>query len=333
MNILSQEEPEILKVEMIQQYHEHTNEELNSHKDLWWKLMYTLFTLTAVGYLAARRKQNLKFHLIKPFPVLILGYVVLLWCSVNHGRADIGDFVNSMYHFIVPHNPSSYAIYVSVGLFLSAIGDLCLIFDRYFVHGILFFLTAHLSFILAFTAETESLSNFFTPLIVVFLVTVNIFFVYVFVTKITPLFIANTPKAVIVALFFYIAVIVTMCYTASVKALSNVLETFEAWSLLDHAHPVAAAAAATATATASTVVESGLFGSSMFKPSTLYALCGAFGAVLFFLSDIMILIRAINGLKNNQVSTIRRLLGSGDLGMITYWLGQFCIALSVTSSL
>eukprot|EP01133_Synstelium_polycarpum_P008661 gene8661-10165_t len=273
----------------------------NSHKDMWWKMLYTLFTATALAYLYARRKDNRLFHLIKPLPVVILGYVVLLWCSVH---AHQSHYIQSVFHLIVPHKPSAYAVYISIGLFLSAIGDLFLIFDRFFVHGVIFFLTAHLSFILAFTAESESLSNFFTPSVVVFLVAFNIFFVYLFITKVIPLFIKNTPHSVVVALFFYMSVIITMCYTASVKALARVSDLWAAPTIaLSH------------------------------TTLTIYSCCGAIGAVLFFISDLMILIREINALKKNQVSTFRKLLGHGDVGMITYWLGQFCIALSVTASL
>ncbi|EFA83617.1 transmembrane protein [Heterostelium album PN500] len=265
-----------------------------NHKDLWWKLLYTLFTATALAYLYARRKDNRMLHLVKPLPVLILGYVVLLWCSVHH----VG--MSSLFHLIVPHKPSDYAVYISIGLFLSAIGDLLLIFDKYFVHGIIFFLTAHLSFILAFTAESDSLTQFFTPLVVVILVGFNIFFVYLFITKVVPLFVHTTPTSIVIALFFYMAVIITMCYTASLKALTKVAQLWELSSSVSHT-------------------------------LTIYSCCGAIGAVLFFISDLMILIREMNALKKNKVSTFRRFLGNGDVGMITYWLGQFCIALSVTS--
>eukprot|EP01132_Coremiostelium_polycephalum_P008513 gene8513-10466_t len=283
--------------------HTATSNWSNDHKDIWWKLLYTLFTITAVGYLYARRKHNKKFHLIKPVPVILLGYIVLLWCSV-HSQTH---YLTSIFHLLIPHNPTSYAIYISIGLFLSAIGDLFLIFDRFFVHGIIFFLAAHLSFILAFTAESESLSNFFTPLVVVFLIGFNVFFVYLFLTKVIPMFIKNTPKSVAVALFFYTSVIITMCYTASIKAIQKVLNTLDDQSY------------------------SGFF--SFQSSLAIYTCLGALGAVLFFISDLMILIREINALKSNQVSRFRKILGHGDVGMITYWLGQFCIALSVTSAL
>ncbi|GAM25865.1 hypothetical protein SAMD00019534_090400, partial [Acytostelium subglobosum LB1] len=263
-------------------------------KDMWWKLLYTLFTATAIGYLYAKRKDNRMFHLIKPMPVIILGYVVLLWCSVHNIP------IKSLWQLIVPHNPSDYAIYVSLGLFLSAIGDLFLIWDEALIPGIIFFLTAHLSFILAFTADSNSLSQFFTPLVVLFLVAFNIFFVYLFVTQLVPVFNENTNKRpVAVVLFFYFAVILTMCYTASVKALTKMVAH---WHL-----------------------------SANWSTLAIYSWCGAIGAVIFFISDLMIVVRELNALKANKVSTFRKFLGNGDVGIITYWVGQFCIALSVAS--
>jgi len=274
------------------------HDEWAGHKDMWWRILYTTFLVTAFGYLMARRSSDKKFHLIKPVPVVILGYIVLLWCSVHSH--------SSLFHLLIPHNPTSYAIYISAGLFLSAIGDFCLIYKRFFVHGVLFFLAAHLSFILAFTAESDSLSKFFTPLVILFLVSVNILFVYLFITKVIPLFIKQTPKSLSVALFFYTSVIVTMCYTASVKAISNIdlnnpQELFFNWNRL-------------------------------FSSLALYAIIGALGAILFFISDLMILCREINALSKNQVGLIRKFIGDGDVGMITYWLGQLCIALSVSAS-
>ncbi|KAF2076653.1 hypothetical protein CYY_002023 [Polysphondylium violaceum] len=274
------------------------HDEWAGHKDMWWRILYTTFFITAFGYLMARRSSDTKFHLIKPVPVVILGYIVLLWCSIHSH--------SSLFHLLIPHNPTSYAIYISAGLFLSAIGDFCLIYKRFFVHGVLFFLAAHLSFILAFTAESESLSKFFTPVVIVCLVSFNIFFVYMFITKVIPLFIKQTPKSLSIALFFYTSVIVTMCYTASVKAISNIdfsnpEQLFVNWNRL-------------------------------FSSLALYALIGALGAILFFISDLMILCREINALSKNQVSLIRKFIGDGDVGMITYWLGQLCIALSVSAS-
>lgn len=273
------------------------------HKDLWWKLLYSMTAVTAAAYLLARRRDNKLLHCIKPFPVVILGYVVLLWCSVH----SHSHYLTSIFQLLIPHKPTDYAIYISVGLFLSALGDFFLIFKRFLVIGVLFFLAAHLSFILAFTADHSNLSNFFTPATVLCLVSFNLFFVYLFIAKVIPIFITNTPKSIIVALIFYTCVIVTMCTTATIKSLSTIF-----------------------------LSDKGLFNWPQFSATLVfYASCGAIGAVLFFISDIMILVRATNDIKGgkSQISTFRKFMGNGDIGMITYWLGQFCIALSVTSVL
>ncbi|EAL69583.1 transmembrane protein [Dictyostelium discoideum AX4] len=264
-------------------------------KDMWWKLLYTMFITTGIGYLMAKRNSTSKFRIIKPIPVVILGYIVLLWCSIHHKSGT-----QQMFNLIIPNNPTTYAMYISVGLFLSAVGDFFLLYKRFFIHGVFFFLVAHISFIFAFTSSEQ----FFTPTVTALLVGIVCLFVYMYLAKVFPLFSKmGISKSLAIALLFYTSVIVTMCFTASVKSFLKLI------TIINNNHDIF---------------------SNIFSSFSFYASIGAIGAVLFFISDLMILVREINQLANGQVSTIRKLLGHGDLGMIVYWLGQFCIALSVT---
>ncbi|GAM21887.1 hypothetical protein SAMD00019534_050620 [Acytostelium subglobosum LB1] len=249
-------------------------------KDYWLKVLYSLFTLTAIGYLNAKRKSpNSLLRLLKPVPVVILAYVVLLWCSDDQQQHG------SLTHLLWPHNPTAYSMYISVGLILSAFGDFFLLFKRYFVHGVIFFLVAHVAFIMAFTVETASLSSFFTPTIVLILISINVLFVMVFVLKVVPMFIKQTPNTVAIALFFYLMVILTMCYTASIRAFTK---------------------AVALAAVEDTAVDT-------HRTLTMYSLCAAVGAIVFFISDLMIMIRAMNDLQKNKVSNFRKFLGNGDV--------------------
>ncbi|EGC31872.1 hypothetical protein DICPUDRAFT_151479 [Dictyostelium purpureum] len=271
------------------------------NKDMWWKLLYTMFTITAIGYLMAKRTSNRIFVMVKPVPVVILGYIVLLWCSIHH-KTGTQQVLNDALHLIVPHNPTQYAVYISVGLFLSAIGDFFLLYKRFFIHGVFFFLIAHISFIFAFTSSDQ----FFTPIVIGLLVGIVLFFAFMFLAKVFPLFSKmGISRSLAVALFFYTSVIVAMCYTASVRSITKLLTLIISNNTAD-------------------------ITSKLFTSMTFYASIGAIGAVLFFISDMMILVREVNLLSNNNVSKVRKVLGHGDLGMIVYWLGQFCIALSVS---
>jgi len=144
-----------------------------------------LILATVVALFTYYKKPEL-FFLTKPIPVLLLIIYLAFYIFQGH--------TNGFYYLIL------------FGLIFGVSGDICLLFDKTFILGILLFLIGHILYILAFFSKSILLPVY----MIIFIIAFSIIFGLFISIKMSP----ADRKKLIIPIWIYIAVITVMSMTS-----------------------------------------------------------------------------------------------------------------------